>query len=66
MKQLIVISTAILFLSGCVSKEALQKSGAAIDDEPVMVTSSVSIEITQEMIDRFKAREVKKKREEGL
>ena len=60
MKQLIAISTVILSLSGCVSKGALQKSDNTINNEPVMVTSSVSVELTQEMIDRFKARETKK------
>ena len=59
MKKLIILEIGFILLSGCVSKSSLQKSDQ-IDDDPVMVTSSISVEITQEMIDRFKAREAKK------
>ena len=59
MRKLIILGIGFILLSGCVSKSSLQKK-EQIDDEPVMVTSSISVEITQEMIDHFKAREVKK------
>ena len=59
MKKLIVLSIGALLLSGCVAKGVPQKS-SVVDDEPIMVTSSISIEVTQEMIDRYKAAHTKK------
>ncbi len=54
MKKLIVLSIGALLLSGCVVKGVPQKSNV-VDDEPIMVTSSISVEVTQEMIDRYNA-----------
>ena len=54
MKKLIILGVGFILLSGCTAKSRLQKRDQ-IDDEPVMVTSSIVVEITQEMIDRYYA-----------
>ncbi len=59
MKKLLLLSIGCLILSGCVAKGAPKKS-TAIDDEPVEVTSSIMLEVTQEMIDRYYATHPKK------
>jgi len=59
MKKLIVLSIGVLLLSGCVTKGVPQKS-SVVDDEPIIVTSSISVEVTQEMIDRYNATHPKK------
>ena len=52
MKKLLVVGLGVILLNGCVTKSAIQKE-APKSDEPVAVASSVSMVLTQEMIDRF-------------
>ncbi len=59
MKKLIILGVVFILLSGCATKSTLQKR-EQIDDEPVMVTSSIVVEITQEMIDHYYATHPKK------
>ncbi len=59
MKKLLFLSVGCVLLSGCVVKGAPKKI-TVLDDEPVEVTSSIVVEITQEMIDRYYATHPKK------
>jgi len=54
MKKLLFLSVGCVLLSGCVVKGTPKKI-TVLDDEPVEVTSSIMVEITQEMIDRYYA-----------
>ncbi len=62
MRQLLLFSIGCLLFSGCIANGAPKKI-SVIDDEPVEVTSSIMIEITQEMIDRYYAERGIKKEE---
>ncbi len=54
-----ILGVGFILLSGCTAKSTLQKRDQ-IDDAPVEVTSSIVVEITQEMIDRYYATHPKK------
>jgi len=58
MKKFFILIFGIFLLSGCIAKSIPKKESSNID-EPVIVTSSISMEITQEMINRFNARKQK-------
>ena len=52
MKSLAVLIMSIMMLHGCVSEENIKKSSKA-DNDVVEETSSISVVVTQEMIDRY-------------